>query len=395
MPNIPLQPFAAAQQAAEALTDPRTKSQLLTELAQRQLSTGHFDDALQTFAVIPIPLERRIALLVADFQSFPPEKADALLQLLKAERQTKFLAGRLAIAMLETNNTRTAWKLVESDRDAFETEQQEYEFFAKALPLADSDGWEQVLRAHTAFLPGMYKDWASLALVKHLTGQQQPEKAEEFIALLSTPILRVWAYWVVYRLFSTEHAFDKALEAVNEVKIDSNLEEAMETLAIVLRIFGRAAFEKGKRDQGEQLLERSEAAAATLTLPIQRYRLQCFLGKVLRELGLIGSIREYLPIDDMLRSLTSALNRSRVLVWLAEAGWSKGWTRAVEVMATPERGMEESERVGQITEVLQRFVAQHQGLEAVGDSVEDAVRLSGEAFESLYFDPFAVWDCEC
>jgi hypothetical protein len=84
-----------------------------------------------------------------------------------------------------------------------------------------------------------------------------------------------------------------------------------------------------------------------------------------------------------------------VSVWLAEAGWSEGWANAIEVMAVPERGADESDRVQQISAVLQRFVAHHQGLGATGDPTVDTVRLSAEAFETLTFDPFAEWDCGC
>jgi len=398
MSNIPLFPFEAAQRIAESLTDPRVKSQLLSELARQQLATGQFDAALQTFAAIPLPLERRIALLVADFQLFPPEKVEPLLQLLKADTQTSFLAGRLAIAMLDANNTAAAWKVIETDRGAFETDQQQYEFFEKVLPLADADGWAKVLRLYRTVAPGMYQDWASLALIKHLAERGRADEAERFFGSLSSLMRCAWAYWMIDRLSPAEQSeryFDKALETAETIEIPTSNEETTEKLASLLRIFGRAAFEKNQRELGERLLERSEAAATTLTLPIQRYRLQCFLGKILLELGLIGSIREYLPIDTMLESLSPALNRSRVSVWLAEAGWSDGWTKAVETMAIPERGTDESDRVRQISDVLNRFVAHHQGLEATGNLSEDAVRLSGEEFETLYFDPFAEWDCEC
>jgi len=398
MSNIPLFPFEAAQRAVESLADPRVKSQLLSELARQQLATGQFDAALQTFAAVPLPLERRIALLVADFRSFPPEKVEPLLQLLKAEPQTRFLTGRLAIAMLDANNTAAAWKVVETDRGVFETDQQQYEFFEKVLPLTDADDWAKVLRLYRAVAPGMYQDWASLALIKHLAERGRAEETERFFGSLSSLLRCAWAYWLIYRLSppeQSEHYFDKALETAETIEIPTNNEETTEKLASLLRIFGRAAFKKNQRELGERLLERSEAAATTITLPIQRYRLQCFLGKVLLESGLIESIQEYLPIDTMLESLPSALNRSRVLVWLAEAGWSEGWTKAIEAMATPERGTDESDRVRQIADILNRFVVHHQDLEATGDPSEDAIRLSGEEFETLYFDPFAEWDCEC
>jgi len=398
MSNIPLLPFEAAQRAAESLTDPRVQSQLLSELAQRQLATGQFDAALQTFAAIPLSQERRIALLVADFQSFPPEKVEPLLQLLKADTQMNLSAGRLALAMLEANNTQSAWKVIETVRGAFETDEQQYDFLKKMLPLVNADDWSKVLRLYRSFAPGMYQDWASLELIKYLAERQRTDETERFITPLSSSLRCVWAYWIISRLSPAEQSerfFDKAVETAEAIAISANDEETTEKLATMLRIFSRAAFEKGRKEQGERLLERSEAAVVALTLPIQRYRLQCFLGKVLLELGLIGSIRDYLPIDEMLESLTSALNRSRVSVWLAEAGWNEGWTKAVEAMAVPERGTDESDRVQQISDVLKRFVAHHQGLEATGDSSEDADRVSGEEFEMLYFDPFAEWDCGC
>ena len=396
MSTIPLFPFETARRAAETLTDPRVTSQLLSELALRQIETGQFDAALQTFAAIPVTLERRIALLVADFRAFPPEKIENLLQLLKSDTQTRSLSGRIAITMLGAKNTAAAWKIVETDRNAFETDDQQYEFLQKVLPLAEND-WNKVLRLYRSVSPGMYQDWASLELIKFLAGQGRADETERFISVLSSPLREAWANWLVYRLSpdKPEHYFDKTIEVAEEIEIVPNDGVTMEKLATALRIFGRAAFENTQKEQGERFLEKSEAVAVTLTVPMQRYRLQCFLGKVLLELGLIGSIREYLPIDMMLESLSSGLNRSRLSVWLAEAGWSEGWAKAVEVVAKPERGTEESDRVQQISGVLQRFVASHQGLAATGDPVDDAIRLSGEEFETRFFDPFAEWDCGC
>jgi hypothetical protein len=175
----------------------------------------------------------------------------------------------------------------------------------------------------------------------------------------------------------------------------SDDEETMETLAIQLRIFGRIAFQNGRKDWGKRLLDRSETVAAALTIPMQRYRLQCFLGKVLVELKQIESIEKYLATDKMLESLSSGLERSRVSVWLAEAGWTEGWTKAIAELSVPDRGVTEAERAGQMTDVLQRFVAHHHGLKASDDPSEDAVRISGEEFETLYFNPFAEADCGC
>jgi hypothetical protein len=233
--------------------------------------------------------------------------------------------------------------------------------------------------------------------VKHLARQQRVEEAEKFAETFS-PIRRSWAYWEMYRLSPAEQSkndFDKAAEIIAEIAIVSGKDEEMETLASQLRIFGRAAFQKGWKEPGTQLLERSEAAAASLAIPMQRYRLQCFLGKVLVDLKQVGAIQDYLVINTMLESLPSASDRSRVLVWLAEAGWSEGWSKAVEVLAVPERGVTEPERAKQIADVLKRCVAHHQGRKATGDIAEDSIYLSGEEFENRYFSPFAEADCGC
>ena len=391
-------PFESARMAADTLTGPRVRSLLLSELAQSLLFTGQFDDALQTFAAIREPMERRIALLVADFQSFPQEKIVPLVQLLESDPQTKSLAARLALSMLDEKNAPTVWKLIENAKEPFESEQQQYEFLEKILPLTQADHWEKIKRLRRSFQEAIYQDWASLAIVKTLAGQGRFDEAETFIASLSSPLRRSWAYWELSRLVPQEQAnalFDKAIEVVETVKIVSDEDEEKERLAIQLRILGRAACERGGKERGERLLERSEAAAASLTVPMQRVKQRCYLGKVLVELKQINSIQDYAAVDSMVQSLDTGLERSRVLVWLAEAGWKEGWTKAIEALSAPERGFSEAERGEQIAQVLKRFVAHQQGVKSIGEQTEDAVRLSGEEFESMYFSPFAIEDCGC
>jgi len=398
MPHPPFPPFEAAQKAAESLTDPRLKSHVLSELAHQQLLTGQFNAALQTFASISNGFERRVALLVADYQNFPPEKVEPLVQLMEKDPQTELLAGRLALNMLDANNVATAWKLIETAAEPFESEQQQYDFLENVLPLLPAEGWNKIPRFFRSFIPGMYRDWASLAIIKYLAGQGRSEDAEEYADALSFPLRSSWAYWEMSRLSPAEqakHYFDKAVEMTEGVEIVDNDDETMEILAIQLRIFGRIAFEKGDKNTGERLLERCEAAAAAMAMRMGRYRMQCFLGKVLVELRLITSIREYLPIDDISQSLSSGSGRSQVLVWLAEAGWHEGWTQAVAALSTPERGEVEEDRARQIATVLKRSVAHQQDLEVSSDFSENAVRLSGEAFETFYFNPFAEADCGC
>jgi len=396
MLNTSLHPFESVRQAAETLTDLRAKSQLLAELAQNQMAAGQFDAALQTFATIPSAQERRIALLTANYQSYPPEKIEPLVQLLESDARRSFVFGNIALSMLNVNNVKSAWKLVETVDEPFESEQQRYDFLEKVLTLINESDWEKVLRFRRMFVNVIYLDWATLAIVKYLTKQQRYGEVETFVASISMPILRSWAYWEMFRLSSAEQSqgfFDKALEMIETVEITPD-EEEMEKFAIQLRILGRAAFQRGKRDQGERLLERSEAAIDCLAVPMQRYRLRCFLGKVLVELRLIGSIREYLPIDDILGSLSSGFDRSQVSVWLAEAGWKEGWARAIDSMAAPGRGVTELERARRIAEILNRF-AYHEGYKETGDTTDDVARFSGEKLEALYFNPFAMEDCGC
>ena len=388
----------SVRKTADTFSDQRVQSQLLAELAQHQLTTGQCDAALQTFAAIPVPMERRMALLTADFQFFTSDKADTLLQLLKTDPQTQSLTGRLALTMLEAKHPAPAWKLVETDKDAFESEQQRYDFLEKVLPQLQAEDWEKIPRFYRTFAPGMYQDWALLAIVKYLAGQQRYDEAEKFAGLLVLPLRLSWAYWEMSRFSPerlSEHYFDQAIEVIETVEINPNEEETTEMLAVQLRKFGRIAFQKEQKNKGERLLNRSEAAAAALTVPMQRYRQQCFLGKVLVELKQIESIEEYVAIDKILESLSAGLDRSRVLVWLAEAGWSEGWAKAVEAVSTPERGVPETDRVQQITDVLKRFAAHHRGLQATGNSSEDSVRISGEEWETYYFNPFAGADCGC
>ena len=398
MPDSLLHLFENVQRMAETLSDPRFQSQLLSELAQQQLATRQFDAALQTFAAIPDPQERRVALLVADFQSFPPEKIDPLLQILKATPQTNPLAGRLALGMLEAKNTASAWKLVETAENVFESEQQQYDFFEKMLLQLQAEDWTKITRFYRTFAPGTYQDWALLAMAKYLAGQKRYEEAAKYADSVALPLRWSWTYWELSQLSPAEQSalyFDKAINIMETVETTSDDEEMMETLATQLRIYGRAAFLKDQKDLGERLLERSEATSASLTMPMLRYRMQCFLGKVLVELNRITSIQEYLAIDTMLGSLRSGMDRSRVLVWLAEAGWTEGWKKAVVALSAPERGVTEAERVLQMTYILKRFVAHSQGLKAIGDPSEDAARISGEEFETHYFTPFAKADCGC
>ena len=400
-----LSPFEHTRSAANSFGDPRIKSQLLAELAQLQLATGQFESAIQTFSDIPDSLERRIALLIADFRTplnarqpvpFTAEHVQSLVELLESDLQTSKLAGRLAKAMLDAGRTDAAWLLVETATDPFESDEQQYEFFEAVLLAVPPGDWSRITRLYRSFSLGSIRDWATLAVLKYLTNQGRHEEAQRYADSLVMPLRHSWAYWEMSRQTEGEMSgryFDQACRLVEEIEIDTN-DDLLEVLAVQLRIFGRMAFEKGNRDSA--LLERSEAAAAAVIIPIQKYRLQCFLGKVLAELGIIDSISNYLPIESILASLSSEEERSRVLVWLAEAGLGvSAWEGAVEALSHPQRGVLESDRALQLAGVIKRYTAHVQNLPPMGNPGEDAVRLSGEEFEARYFNPFAEADCGC
>ncbi|MCL2005129.1 MAG: hypothetical protein FWG73_03095 [Planctomycetaceae bacterium] len=396
------QPFEVAEFAANSLADSRLQSQLLGELAQLQLAAGLFSDALQTFANVPDPREQRIALLGADFAALPAEKVKPLVELLESHPQTERLAGRIAIGMLNASRDdtayNTAWMLVETAFDPFESEQQRYDFLEKLLPKIHADDWSRVQRFYRSFIPSPFRDWASLALIKYLAEQGRYDEAERYADALSLPIRQSWAYWEMSRVVPEERQtlyFAKACRIAEGIAIVENDDEMMEMLAVQLRIFGRNFGKNFAGDPANGLLERSEAAAAAISLRMQRYRQQCFLGKVLVDLRQVPSVADYLPIAEMLESLPSNLERSRILVWLAEAGWEAGWLESMGALSLPQRGVLESDRAMRLAEVLRRYSAHRQALVALGDPAEDAVRLSGEEFEALYFNPFAEEDCDC
>jgi thioredoxin-like negative regulator of GroEL len=385
-------PFEPALKAAETMTDPKVKSALLTEIVRLQTAAGQFDAAIKTLQKIP---ERRAALLGADFRFLPPEKTEPLAELLQRDPQTAILTGRIALTMLESKNTASAWQLAETVKTPFGSDRERYDFLKAALPLTTGgEEWEKVLNLYQTFSDENDKSWAALAAAKHLVSREADTEAERLTDSMTLPIRRSWAYYEMFRLTQSANHFKKAAEIIETITLPDKQDE-IETLATQLRIFGRTAYQNGWKESGERLLEKGESAASQLKMPIPRCRLQCFLGKVLVELRLIASIHEYVPIAETLDSFSSGLDRSKLSVWLAEAGWSGGWTAAMESAAQAERGVQESERADRITEILKRFLSHQKRAEPSGDPHEDSTLLSGEEFESFYFSPFAQTDCGC
>ncbi|MDR0521211.1 MAG: hypothetical protein LBH00_05085 [Planctomycetaceae bacterium] len=399
-------PVSAALLAADKLTDSRSQSKLFGEIARLQTANEEFDDAFQTLRKITVPDECRTVLLLINWQPLPLERIAALVNLLESRPQTAFLAGRLAMNMLEENgsmqpspplketsarqkkNNAAAWKLINTAKQPFESEEQRYHFFHRMISIIQQyqclPGWQEeqqkAVSFSASFTDEIYRDWAFYDLAAHCLSE-----AENFADKIAHPLRRAWCY-------NALRNYEKAKEIIETINIVAEKQDEAEMLSIASRIIGMNI---GK-EAGASLLERSEAAAAVIKIPMTRYRLQCFLGKVLKEQGRITAIEEYLPVRDMLASL-SHFDRSRAAVWLAEAGWTAGWAAAVESAAAPMRGIPETDRAEQMTEVIRRYAAYRARLKraANGYAIDETILFSGEELERSSFSPFALSDCGC
>jgi hypothetical protein len=114
---------------------------------------------------------------------------------------------------------------------------------------------------------------------------------------------------------------------------------------------------------------------------------------VLREAGKIDSVQDYLISVDLVNF--NGIDRSRLLVWAAEAGKERCWTEAVEAANQPERGTTEQDRTDRIAEILRRFVVRNEKRLPTDDPNVDEIHLSAEEFEEHYFSPFGILGCGC
>lgn len=403
-PNVFTLPFESVRKAAQTFVDPQVKSCLQGLLVQSQLETGQFDAALKTLTTISPPKDRRTALSFVDISLVPLEKIEPFVQLMQSDKETEWQIGYCAITLLESKNTPSAWKWIETAQKPFETEHTRYLFIKNVLPLIKENDWGRVLCLHRRFTDPLYKDWATLEMIKFLTRQQRYEEADTFARSFALPTRRSWAFAEMSRLTDAAQSakfLDSAIEEINVANVDSSKTETeqereAENLAIQLRILGRLTLQQGHQESGEQLLERCESIIAGIKMPMQRYKQQCFLGKVLIEWNLISSIQDFVPVETILSAFSSGTDRAKVLVWLAEAGWNEGWQRAVEALSLSERGVMESERAAEIVFVVNRCVSHHRGSKTPPGALDmHGYHSSGEEWETLSFTPFADPDCNC
>jgi hypothetical protein len=187
----------------------------------------------------------------------------------------------------------------------------------------------------------------------------------------------------------------RAGEILETISIEPELAES---LAIQSRILGKAAWKTGNSELGLRLLEWSETATAQISVPFQRFRAHYFLAKVLRELGQIFSVQEYLDSAQWQQLEMSGLDRSRIGVWAAEAEPENvltAWSMAIRDAGKPEQKSADISRAERIVEILRRFTFRNDKLPPSGEPERDAVHLSAEEFEEYYYSPFAIKDCNC
>ncbi|MDR3233507.1 MAG: hypothetical protein LBT46_07585 [Planctomycetaceae bacterium] len=409
----------AAVQIAEEFSDETAKNQLLGEIVKLSAQSGQNSGALQTLQKIPNDSERKILLLGWDWKNFTQDAVRDLVTVIESRPQTATLAGRIALSMLEAEKTDTALLLLKSVKRPFETEKQRYVFLDNYLNgyLTGADSIKETLTLLDGFKDETYRSWGRLALAKRLAVLRRYQEAEGFAEKFTPPEQRSWVFLEFYKIEpANRHYLERAGTILNDLPLTFDTPESAESAAIQLRITGTQCHWQGLTELGEMLLEKSEAVGKSVLTPLPRLRLQCFLAKVLRELKLIDSAEDYIPLSEIRQEALSSIDRSKALVWFNEAAGLEqeiDWLRIIRSLNVREKGTMDTSRTVRITEILKRFAAlrqqycsaalrQQRSSTALrqpclpsGNPDEDAVNLSGEEYESYYFSPFVSNDCGC
>lgn len=380
---------AEAVKIAEKFSNEQAKNQLLGEIVDVLVQAGQHTAALQTLPKITSMYERKRLLLGWSWKDITTEDIAKLAVMLESDDQTAMLAGRLATAMLDDGKTNEALLLIQSVKRPFETEKLRYSFIERYLQ--KTENVDAVVPLTDDFQDETYIAWSRLALLKKFADLQRWQEAETLVGRFENPQQQSWCFLELY----TRNPQNKTyLERSAAILDDIGLPPDAESLAVQLRITGKRCYEASLRDTGAALLEKSEAAAKSVPLPLPRLRLQCFLAKVLRELKLIGSATSYIAVDAIEREPLSIIDKSRVQEWLNESFCRN--VEDVHVLLEILNGKAaDIDRAERIAEILKRaaVIAEHR--KATGNPEEDAVNVSGEEYESYYFSPFAANDCGC
>ncbi|MDR2440159.1 MAG: hypothetical protein LBE12_12435 [Planctomycetaceae bacterium] len=395
-------PFDATLTATELMSNPMAKSLVLAELAQVQSEAGLIDDALACINNIPNLSEKRQALFRLAFRAVQENKTENLLRLVRTmvEVDPKSMpsVGRLAQSLLDNGNLEKAIELVRAIEKPFDSELNRYNFIAKFIELAEKEQLDNARLFLETFSDMDYRDWGNLALAKRLVLLKQLPEAQTIAESFSFPLRQSWAFFELSRL-TTGKSHDMFLCRAGEILETTSIEpDLAESLAIQFRILGKTALKTDNTELGLRLLELSETAASQISVPIQRFRSQYFLAKVLRELGQIHSVQKYLDSEQWKQLEISGLDRSRIGVWVAEAEPENSltlWGRAIQDAGKPEQKFTDILRAERIVEILRRFNFSNNKLPPSGEPERDAVNLSAEEFEEYYYSPFAIKDCNC
>jgi hypothetical protein len=395
--------FEVTLAATDLMSNPMAKSLVLAELAQVQAETGLIDDAFMCIGNIPNRSEKRQALFRLAFRAVQENKTAHLLRIVQmmveVDPKSSPSVGRLAQTLLENDNIVMAMELIQNVEQPFDSDRNRYDFIAKFIELAkQQQELENAQRFLETFSDTDYRDWGNLALAKRFAELQQWSEAQKIAESFSLPLRQSWALFELSRL-TTEDRKEKLLlqsgEIIETIAMES---ESAESLSIQSRILGKNALKSGMTELGVRLLEWSETAAAQIPVPIQRFRAEYFLAKVLREYGLIHSIREYLDPEKWKQSKMSGLDQSRIGVWVAEAEPTNNltaWSVAIQEAGKPERETADIVRAERIVEILKRFTFRNSNQPPSGEPEHDSVNLTAEEFEEYYYSAFAIKNCNC
>ncbi|MDR2705040.1 MAG: hypothetical protein LBC02_04595, partial [Planctomycetaceae bacterium] len=370
--------------------------------AQAQAETSLIDDALVSINNIPNRSEKRQALFRLAFRAVQENKTEHLLRIVRimieVDPKSSPSVGRLAQTLLENNNPVTAMELVKSVGKPFDSDQNRYDFVAKFIELTEKEQLENARLFLETFSDTDYRDWGNLALAKRFAVLEQWSEAQKIAESFSLPLRQSWAFFELSRL-AAEKNKEKLLLRAGEIIETIPIEpESAESLTIQSRILGKTALKSGNTELGIRLLEWSETAAAQISVPIQRFRAEYFLAKVLREHGLILSVREYLDSEQWKQSNMSGLDRSRIGVWVAEAEPANNlntWSVAIQDAGKSEQETADIVRAERIVEILKRFTVRNNNQPPSGEPERDAVNLTAEEFEEYYYSAFAIKNCNC
>jgi hypothetical protein len=395
-------PFEATIAATDLMSNPMAKSLVLAELAQAQAETGLIDDAFVCIGNIPNRSEKRQALFRLAFRAVQENKTEHLLRIVRmmveVDPKSSPSVGRLAQTLLETGNPVTAMELVQSVEKPFDSDRNRYDFIAKFFELTEKEQLEKARLFLETFSDTDYRDWGKLALAKRFALLEQWSESQKIAESFSLPLRQSWALFELSRLATGKNKENFLLQAGKIIETIPIEPELAESLTIQSRILGKTALKSGNTELGIRLLEWSETAAAQITIPLQRFRTEYFLAKVLREHGLIYSVREYLDPAKWAESAISGLDRSRIGIWAAEAEPANNlaaWSVAIQDAGKPEREAVDIVRAERIVEILKRFTFRNSNQPPSGEPERDAVNLAAEEFEEYYYSAFAIKYCIC